>query len=132
MPPSDSSSLKKSRRIYVRPRTGPQSAHLWWPAVAKLQAANVPVVWAAALCDRQTDGSRYSKMSRSDGDIITRSNYMQLRCCLISKCIAIHMIIKVILVVTLLLLLCVLVLLNVRFTMRRNYFIVQLVQLSVK
>ena len=25
-----------SRRIYVRPRTGPQSAHLWWPAVAKL------------------------------------------------------------------------------------------------
>ena len=21
-----------SRRIYVRPRTGPQSAHLWWPA----------------------------------------------------------------------------------------------------
>jgi len=30
---------QKSRRIYVRPRTGPQSAHLWWPAVAKLQAA---------------------------------------------------------------------------------------------
>ena len=34
-------------------------AHLWWPAVAKLQAASVPVVWA---WDRQTDGSRYSKM----------------------------------------------------------------------
>ena len=28
--------------LYVRPRTGPQSAHLWWPAVAKLQAASVP------------------------------------------------------------------------------------------
>ena len=33
----------KSRRIYVRPRTGPQSAHLCWPAVAKLQAASVPI-----------------------------------------------------------------------------------------
>ena len=32
-----------SRRIYVRPRTGPQSAHLWWPAVDKLQAASVPI-----------------------------------------------------------------------------------------
>jgi len=32
-----------SRRIYVRPRTGPQSAHLWWRAVAKLQAASVPI-----------------------------------------------------------------------------------------
>ena len=31
----------KNRRIYVRPRTGPQSAHLWWPSVAKLQAASV-------------------------------------------------------------------------------------------
>ena len=34
---------QKSRRIYVRPRPGPQSAHLWWPAVAKLQAASVPI-----------------------------------------------------------------------------------------
>ena len=31
-----------SRRIYVRPRTGPQSAHLWWPAVA-CQAVIVPI-----------------------------------------------------------------------------------------
>jgi len=31
------------QQIYVRPRTGPQSAHLWWPAVAKLQAASVPI-----------------------------------------------------------------------------------------
>jgi len=36
--------IQKSRRIYVRPRTGPQSAHLWWPAVAKLQAASVPTI----------------------------------------------------------------------------------------
>jgi len=35
--------IQKSRRIYVRPRTGPQSAHLWWPTVAKLQAASVPI-----------------------------------------------------------------------------------------
>jgi len=34
--------IQKSRRIYIRPRTGPQSAHLWWPAVAKLQTASVP------------------------------------------------------------------------------------------
>jgi len=28
----------------LRPSTdGPQSAHLWWPAVAKLQAASVPI-----------------------------------------------------------------------------------------
>jgi len=33
---------QKSRLIYVRPRTGPQSTQLWWPAVAKLQAASVP------------------------------------------------------------------------------------------
>ena len=37
--PADGSSIQKSLRIYVRPRTGPQSAHLWWPAVAKLQRA---------------------------------------------------------------------------------------------
>jgi len=34
---------QKSRRIYVRLRTGPQSTHLWWPAVAKLQAASAPI-----------------------------------------------------------------------------------------
>jgi len=45
---------QKSRRIYVHPRTGPQSAHLWWPVVAKLQAASVPVAWAAAPWDRRT------------------------------------------------------------------------------
>jgi len=34
---------QKSRRIYVRRRTGPLSKRLWWPAVAKLQAASVPI-----------------------------------------------------------------------------------------
>jgi len=34
----------KSWRIYVRPRTVPQSAHLWWPAMAKLQAASMPIL----------------------------------------------------------------------------------------
>jgi len=41
--PADDSAIQKSRRIYFRPRTGPQSAHLLWPAVAKLQAASVPI-----------------------------------------------------------------------------------------
>ena len=41
--PADGSSIQKSRRIYLRPRTGPQSARLWWPAAAKLQAARVPI-----------------------------------------------------------------------------------------
>ena len=27
----------------LRPRTGQQSTHLWWPAVAKLQAASMPI-----------------------------------------------------------------------------------------
>ena len=42
-PPADNSSIQKSRRIYVRPLTDPQSAHPWWPAVAKLQEAGVPI-----------------------------------------------------------------------------------------
>ena len=67
-PPMAVRRWQKSRRIYVRPRTGPQSAHLWWPAVAKLQATGVPIAQAAAPWDRQTDGSRYSKMPpRADG-----------------------------------------------------------------
>jgi len=43
-PPADGSSVMAYRFAaneafcvsLVRPRTGPQSAHLWWPAVAKL------------------------------------------------------------------------------------------------
>jgi len=46
---------RKSRRICVRPRTGPQPAHLWWPAVAELRAASVPLAQAAAPRDRHTD-----------------------------------------------------------------------------
>jgi len=42
-PPMAVRRWQKLRRIYVRPRTVPQSAHLWWPAVAKLQAASVPI-----------------------------------------------------------------------------------------
>jgi len=53
-----------SRRIYVRPRTRPQSAHLWWPAVAKLQAASVSIGWGSCAPRQlrhgsETDGSRY-------------------------------------------------------------------------
>ena len=48
--------IQKSRRIYVRSRTGPQSTHLWWPAVAKLQAVSVPKAKAAAPWDRQAGG----------------------------------------------------------------------------
>ena len=44
-----------SWRIYVRPRTGPQSTHLWWPAVAKLLAASVPIAYGSCAMG-QTDG----------------------------------------------------------------------------
>ena len=60
---------QKSRRIYVRPRTGPRSARLWWPAVAKLQAAGVPIAQAAAPWDRQTDGSRYRLLRSECGPV---------------------------------------------------------------
>jgi len=50
--------IQKSRRIYVRPRTGPQSAHLWWPAVAKLQAATVQCVGSGSYAMGQIDGRR--------------------------------------------------------------------------
>ena len=43
-------------------RTERQSAHLWWLAVAKPQAASMPIAWATAPWDRQTDGSHYFKM----------------------------------------------------------------------
>jgi len=50
MAPADGSSVQKSRLIYVRSRTVPQSAHLWWAVVDKLQAASVPIAMG------QTDG----------------------------------------------------------------------------
>ena len=50
---------------------------LCWPAVAKLHAASVPIAYAAAPWDRQTDGSLYSKMPPYGGGIINakRSSY---------------------------------------------------------
>ena len=42
-PPMAVRRWQKSRRIYVRLRTGPQSTHLWWLVVAKLQEASVRV-----------------------------------------------------------------------------------------
>jgi len=63
-----------SRRIYVRPRTGPQSAH---PLVAgQLQAASVPIAWAGTYrrTYRQTDGRiAVSLNALYDGGIITHS-----------------------------------------------------------
>jgi len=56
---------QKSRRIYVRQRTGPQSAHLWWSAVAKLQASSVSMAYAAAPRDRQTDRQRDGRIAVS-------------------------------------------------------------------
>jgi len=49
---------QKPRQIYVRPQTGSLSACLRWPAVAKLQAASVPIALAAVPWDRdrQADG----------------------------------------------------------------------------
>jgi len=44
-----------SRRIYVRSRTDLQSAHLWWRAVAKLQAASVPIAQSSCAME-QTEG----------------------------------------------------------------------------
>jgi len=45
-PPANGSSMMAKIAADLRPsgpRMGPQSAHLWWPAVAKLQAASVPI-----------------------------------------------------------------------------------------
>jgi len=49
---------QKLWQIYIRPRTDPQSAHLWWPVVAKLQAVSMPIGEAAASWDKQTDRTR--------------------------------------------------------------------------
>jgi len=44
-PPAEGTSTVAKIAVDLRlsARTGPQSAHLWWPAVAKLQAASVPI-----------------------------------------------------------------------------------------
>ena len=58
-----------SRRIYVRPRTGPQSAHLWWPAVAKLAGSHRAYSLAQLRpgTDVRTDGSWYRLMPAACG-----------------------------------------------------------------
>ena len=46
---------KKSPRIYVRPRTGPQSAHLWWLS-CRQPACRMSIAYrAAAPRDRRAD-----------------------------------------------------------------------------
>jgi len=48
--------FQKLWRIYDRLQTVPQSTHLWWLAVAKLQAASVPIAYAGSCTMGQTDG----------------------------------------------------------------------------
>jgi len=48
--------IQKLWRIYDRLETVPQSTHLWWLAVAKLQAASVPIDYAGSCTMGQTDG----------------------------------------------------------------------------
>jgi len=48
-----------SRRIYVRPRTGPQSEHLWWPGRPAAGSQRADSLGWDRQADRQTDGSRY-------------------------------------------------------------------------
>jgi len=48
--------IQKLWRIYDRLQTVPQSTHLWWLAVAKLQAASVPIAYAGSCTMGQTDG----------------------------------------------------------------------------
>ena len=66
--PADGSSTVAKIAADLRP----QSAHLWWPAVAKLQTASVLIACSCAM--GQTDRSRYSKMPpRAAGIIMPRS-----------------------------------------------------------
>jgi len=44
MPPADAGSTVAKIVADLRPSAdGPQSAHLWWPVVAKLQAVSMPI-----------------------------------------------------------------------------------------
>jgi len=82
MPPTDGSSNQKSRRIYVHPWTCPQSTYLRWPAVAKLQAASVPIPSQLRHgTDRQTDGSHSAEMPASDGGDIISTHYKHTLLC---------------------------------------------------
>jgi len=53
---ADGSSIQKIAADLRPSADGSASAHLWWPAVAKLQAVSVPTAQTAAPWDRQTDG----------------------------------------------------------------------------
>jgi len=67
--------------------TGPQSAHLWWwPAVATLQAASVPIAYAAAPWDGQTDESRYRLMPPRAGGIIAANKSVNAEVLPSQKC----------------------------------------------
>jgi len=60
--PADGSPIQKSRLIYVRPRTGTQSAHLW---CRRCQAAGSQRAYSLGWdrqTDRQTEESRYRLM----------------------------------------------------------------------
>ena len=60
--PADGSPIQKSRLIYVRPRTGTQSAHLWcrrWKAAGSQRAYSLG--WDRKT-DRQTEEWRYRLM----------------------------------------------------------------------
>jgi len=67
MPPADGSSTVAYRFVANQTIMDPKiaadlrpsadgSAHLWWPAVTKLQAASVPIAQAGSCVMGQTDG----------------------------------------------------------------------------
>jgi len=64
--PADGSSLVAKIAANLRPSANGSAVRtslVAGLAVAKLQAASVPIAYIAAPWDRQTDGSRYYKMS---------------------------------------------------------------------
>ena len=87
MPPADGSSMvayrfAASQAIYVNLWIQkswwifvcPQAAHLWWPAMAKLQAASVPVAYAAAPCSQCIYSLDSCVIGQADGWTDRRSN----------------------------------------------------------
>jgi len=71
---------RRSRRIYVRVRTDPQSAQFWWPGlgVARLAGLSAAHLGQVGQTERRTygriAGSRHRLMSLyTAGDIITFS-----------------------------------------------------------
>jgi len=62
---------RRSRRIYVRARTDPQSAQLWWPGLGAARLAG------PGGTDGRTDGSRYRLMSPYGGGANVRKQFDQ-------------------------------------------------------